>query len=135
MKHQLADGVDALRPFVPAKDFEVSKRFYADLGFEVIPLGDKLAAVRVGTFGFLLQDYFVQEWAGNFMMHLLARNLDEWWGYISALDLASRYGVRAPIAPKTEPWGLRVAYVFDPSGVLWHFAQEVVTAKDEPQRR
>jgi hypothetical protein len=24
---------------------------------------------------------------------------------------------------RSQPWGLVVAYVFDPSGVLWHFAE------------
>ena len=38
-------------------------------------------------------------------------------------DLAARFGVQAPKAPAMQPWGLRVAYVVDPSGVLWHFAQ------------
>ena len=122
--HPLADGLIALRPFVPAKNFQLSTQFYGDLGFEVTPLGDKLAAVSVGTFGFLLQDYFVQEWADNFMMHMLVNNLDQWWQRISTLDLAARYGVRAPTSPKLEPWGLRVAYVIDPAGVLWHFAEE-----------
>jgi uncharacterized glyoxalase superfamily protein PhnB len=125
MLKQLADGIVAMRPFLPAKDFEVSKRFYADLGFEISLLGDKLAHVGFGGFAFLLQDYFVKEWADNVMMHMLVNNLDEWWTSISALSLESRYDVRAPAPPKLEPWGLRVAYVFDPSGVLWHFAEEV----------
>ena len=82
----------------------------------------------MGNFAFLLQDYFVQVWADNFVMHMLVNNLDQWWEAISALDLASRYGVHAPRPPKLEPWGLRVAYVFDPAGVLWHFAEEAETA-------
>lgn len=122
--HQLAAGIVALRPFVPAKDFATSKQFYRDLGFEVAPLGDKLANVSIGSFAFLLQDYFVQDWADNFMMHLLVTNLDQWWQSIFRLDLESRYKVRAPRPPKLEPWGLRVAYVFDPAGVLWHVAEE-----------
>jgi hypothetical protein len=121
----LAEGIVALRPFVPAKDFQVSQRFYSDLGFQVVPLGDKLANVGIGAFGFLLQDYFVQDWAGNFMMHMLVSNLDLWWASISELRLDQRYNVRAPLPPKLEPWGLRVSYVFDPCGVLWHFAEEV----------
>jgi uncharacterized glyoxalase superfamily protein PhnB len=121
---RLAEGIVALRPFVPAKNFAVSKQFYADLGFEVTPLGDKLMHVSLGPFAFLLQDYFVQEWADNFMMHMLVNNLDQWWESIAALDLDSRYGVKGPTAPKLQPWGLRVAYVVDPSGVLWHFAEE-----------
>jgi len=121
---QLLKGVLALRPFVPSKDFQVSQRFYADLGFEVTPLGEGVAHVQVGDFAFLLQNYFVEAWAGNFMMHLLVANLDDWWTYISSLDLASRYDVRAPSEPAMQPWGLRVAYVVDPAGVLWHVAEE-----------
>jgi uncharacterized glyoxalase superfamily protein PhnB len=121
---ELGAGIVALRPFVPAKDFGTSKQFYSDLGFDVTPLGDKIAHVGIGTFGFLLQDYFNQEWADNFVMHILVTNLDDWWGTISKLSLESRYKVRAPRPPKLEPWGLRVAYIFDPAGVLWHFAEE-----------
>jgi hypothetical protein len=121
---QLADGIVSLRPFLPARDFQVSKRFYGDLGFELMPLGDKLVHVGLGTFAFLLQDCFVREWAENTVMHMMVNDLDPWWESIDALRLESRYSVRAPTPPKVEPWGLRVAYVFDPSGVLWHFAEE-----------
>jgi hypothetical protein len=120
----LADGIVSLRPFLPARDFQLSKRFYGDLGFELMPLGDKLVHVGLGTFAFLLQDSFVREWAENFMMHMMVDNLDQWWANIDALGLDQRYDVKAPRPPKLEPWGLRVAYVFDPSGVLRHFAEE-----------
>jgi hypothetical protein len=119
----LAGTVEALRPFVPAKDFALSQRFYSDLGFTVTPLGPDLAKVRLGDHSFLLQNYFVEEWAGNFMMHLLVKDLDAWWRHIASLDLAARYGVSAPSAPKREPWGLTVVYVVDPAGVLWHVAE------------
>jgi uncharacterized glyoxalase superfamily protein PhnB len=122
---QLADGIVGLNPFLPAGDFQLSKQFYADPGFKLRPLGDKLAHVSFGAVSFLLSDYFVQEWAGNMMMHMLVNNLDQWWTSISVLSLESWYAVRAPTPPKLEPWGLRVAYVFDPSGILWHFAEEV----------
>ena len=118
----LAASVRALRPFVPAKDFATSKRFYTDLGFRLDPLGDDLAEMHLGAHSFLLQNYFVDAWAANFMMHVLVTNLDDWWTHITSLDLPSRYGVESPRAPKLEPWGLNTAYVFDPSGVLWHFA-------------
>ena len=42
---------------------------------------------------------------------------------IECLDLAAKYGVRKPTAPALQPWGLTISYVVDPSGVLWHFAQ------------
>ncbi|HZP76973.1 MAG TPA: glyoxalase, partial [Pseudolabrys sp.] len=112
----LGNSVIALRPFVPAKNFPVSKRFYADLGFRAEPLGASLVEMHLGSYSFLLQDYFVQAWAENFMLHMLVSDLDRWWPHIAALDLAARYGVQPPRAPKRESWGLDVAYVFDPAG-------------------
>jgi hypothetical protein len=119
---RLAASVRAMRPFVPAKDFALSRRFYGDLGFAVDDLGDKLAELRLGPHSFLLQDYYVEQWAENFMMHMLVEDLATWWGHVKALDLAGRYGVPPPQEPKRESWGLDVAYVIDPSGVLWHMA-------------
>jgi hypothetical protein len=40
-----------------------------------------------------------------------------------SLDLVKTFGVPSPRPPTLQPWGLRIAYVVDPSGVLWHFAQ------------
>jgi hypothetical protein len=121
--------VIALRPFVPAKDFPTSLRFYTDLGFHAVTLGDGLASMNLGPFGFVLQAYDVPGFAENFMMHLLVRDVDAWWQRIAALDLAGRYGVPAPRAPKLEPWDLVVAYVWDPTGVLWHIAEDPATAE------
>jgi hypothetical protein len=118
----LAGTVKALRPFVPAKDFALSKQFYADIGFRVEPLGDSIAAMHIGSHSFLLQDYYVEVWANNFVMHMFVDDLDGWWEHLTALNLASRYGVKSPRAPKLESWGLTVAYMFDPAGVLWHIA-------------
>jgi hypothetical protein len=119
--------VVALRPFVPASDFAVSKSFYTDLGFTACPLGPSLASMELGPFAFLLQEFEAKGFAGNFMMHMLVNDLDAWWDRIAGLDLAARYGVRPPSAPALQPWGLWVSYVVDPSGVLWHFAQKRVS--------
>src|SRR4051794_35905822 len=122
----------ALRPFVPAKDFETSRRFYEVLGFRAESLGDKVVEFHLGPYSFLLQDHYIEEWAGNFMMHVLVVDLDAWWKRIAALDLPARFGVPPPRPPKAESWGLTVAYVIDPSGVLWHFAQ-VLNAREAKQ--
>ena len=82
--------IESLRTFVPAKNFAVSKRFYADLGFTVRDIDAKLAEMRLGSHAFLLQDYYVADWADNFMMSLMVEALDGWWRHIAALDLASR---------------------------------------------
>jgi hypothetical protein len=119
----LAGSVQALMPFVPAKDFDISKRFYGDLGFAVRAIDANLAAVTIGQHGFLLQNYYVAQWADNFMFHLLVTDLGAWWKHISTLELPSRYAVPAPRAPKLESWGLNEVHVIDPAGVLWHFAE------------
>jgi len=126
----LAGTVKALRPFVPAKDFEISKQFYADLGFRVEPLGDSIAAMHLASHSFLLQDFYVEQWAENFVMHMLVDDLDAWWEHLTSLNVASRYGVKSPRAPKLESWGLNVAYMFDPAGVLWHIAALPVKTAD-----
>ena len=57
------------------------------------------------------------------MMHMMVDDLDAWWRHVTALDLQGKFGVDPPKAPEMQSWGLRVAYVYDPSGVLWHIAQ------------
>ncbi|MBV8437876.1 MAG: hypothetical protein JOY95_10225 [Silvibacterium sp.] len=57
------------------------------------------------------------------MMQLMVDDLDGWWSHISALDLTGTFGVASPRPPAMQPWGLRVAYVVHPSGVLWHVAE------------
>lgn len=121
---ELLHDIIALRPFVPALDLERSAKFYEALGFEVYSLGDAMAHVSAGRFAFLLQAYEQKAFAEQFVMHMLVQDVDAWWGRIAALDLAGKFGVPPPQPPRLEPWGLRVAYVFDPSGVLWHVAED-----------
>ena len=118
----IPDGAEAARPFLPAKDFDTSRAFYEALGYEKLLDGD-VAIFRVGHSAFILQRYYQKEWADNFMMQLMVDDLDAWWSHIDALDLPAAFGVAPPKAPAMQPWGLRVAYVFDPSGVLWHIAE------------
>jgi uncharacterized glyoxalase superfamily protein PhnB len=118
----IPSGTELARPFLPAKDFDVSKKFYETLGFEKI-LDSEVAIFRLGSSQFILQNFYEEESAGNFMMQLMVDNLDAWWAHIERLDLAATFGVPPPRAPAMQPWGLRVTYVVDPSGVLWHIAE------------
>ncbi|MFO0915076.1 MAG: hypothetical protein U0795_19100 [Pirellulales bacterium] len=120
--NEAPSGTERIRPFVPAKDFELSRRFYEALGFEKV-LDSEVAIFNVGSGGMILQNYFQPDWAGNFMMQLMVDDLGAWWAHLQSLDLPGRFGVPAPKAPAVQPWGLRTAYVVDPSGVLWHVAQ------------
>jgi hypothetical protein len=116
------NGTESARAFIPAKDFDTSKAFYEALGFKKL-LDSDVAIFGVGASAFILQRYYQKEWAENCMMQIMVDNLDAWWGHIEALDLPKVFGVQPPKAPDLQPWGLRVGYVWDPSGVLWHVAQ------------
>jgi catechol 2,3-dioxygenase-like lactoylglutathione lyase family enzyme len=75
-----------IKAFVPARDFGLSKRFYQDLGFTLAWSDDNLAYFRHGNSSFLLQNFFNEEAARNFMMHLLVEDLDAWWHLIGRPD-------------------------------------------------
>lgn len=115
-------GSEELRAFLPTRDFAASKAFYETVGFEKLFDGD-VAIFKTGKGGFILQQLYDEGWASNCMMQLVVDDLDAWWAHVKALDLAKRFGVRPPRAPAVQPWGLRVAYIFDPAGVLWHIVE------------
>ena len=83
-----------IKAFVPARDFALSKQFYQDLGFELAWSGDDLAYLRHGDSAFLLQNFYNEEHAGNFMMHLLVADVDAWWQQVEARKIASKYGTK-----------------------------------------
>jgi catechol 2,3-dioxygenase-like lactoylglutathione lyase family enzyme len=111
-----------LKAFVPAKDFATSRRFYTDIGFAEKWHNDQVAEFEAGGFRFLLQNFYVKELAENFMMQLHVNDADVWWKRISGAKLKERYDFRTAKPPSLQPWGLRVLYISDPSGVLWHIA-------------
>ncbi len=118
----MPDGNEEVRPFVPAKDFDLSRAFYRALGFQEDHDKD-VAIFTAGKSTFILQRHYQKDWAENFMMHMMVDDLDAWWRHVEALDLPAQFGVSPPEAPAMQSWGLRVAFLHDPSGVLWHIAQ------------
>jgi catechol 2,3-dioxygenase-like lactoylglutathione lyase family enzyme len=115
-------GSERIRPFLPTRDFELSKRFYEAIGFEKVLDGD-VAIFNAGSGGFILQRPSDTGPTGNLMMQLMVDDVDAWWDRVESLQLPSRFGVPAPRAPALQPWRLRIAFVVDPAGVLWHVAQ------------
>jgi catechol 2,3-dioxygenase-like lactoylglutathione lyase family enzyme len=116
--------VTEIKAFVPAKDFELSKRFYQDLGFSMASDGGGVAYFHHGDASFLLQDFCVPALAENFMMHILVEDVDAWHRHALASGVAQKYGVKIT-AIETQPWRMRDFCLVDPSGVLWRIAQNV----------
>jgi catechol 2,3-dioxygenase-like lactoylglutathione lyase family enzyme len=118
----IPNGAEVARPFLPTRDFEQSRAFYEALGFKKLLDGD-VAIFGVGQTSFILQRRFDEQWAENCMMQLMVDDLDAWWIHLEKLDLPKAFGIKLLRPPAMQPWGLRVAYVADPSGVLWHIAE------------
>jgi len=113
-----------LKTFVPSRDFEQSKQFYLDLGFEMDWEGEKTVQFSVGDDKFLLQDYYVKEFAENFMMFLFVDDVDEWWDYIQKTGIKEKYQILLK-PPHNYPWGMREIHLVDPTGVFWHFGKNL----------
>ena len=113
-------NVIELNAFVPARDFTLSKQFYSDLGFKLLWSSDDVAQFQIGAHTFLLQKFHVEEHSANFMMALMVEDADAWWAHIQRIDLAGKYTPHTLKPPTMQPWGLRVLYLTDPTGVLWH---------------
>lgn len=114
--------VISIRPFIGAKDFERSRNFYRELGFQEVELSDQLSLFKKDQTGFYLQNAYVQDWIDNTMVFLEVDDIDLYWKELSALNLVNRYqGVKLTPIHDYE-WG-RECFLHDPSGVLWHFGQ------------
>ena len=112
----------SIRPFLGAENFEVSRNFYRDLGFEEKVLFHNMSLFRSGDFAFYLQDAYVKDWVDNTQVFMEVEDVDRFWNELQALQLPATYeGVRVtPI--RTYDWG-RECFVHDPSGILWHFGE------------
>lgn len=113
----------ALRPFIPSRDFERSKKFYEGLGFVSAFTDGNIALMSSGAVQFLLQNFFEEALASNLMVQIVVENVDQWWGEHRPDRLAEQFELAAPKPPEVQPWGMKVGFIRDPSGVLWHVAE------------
>ncbi|PHQ29846.1 VOC family protein [Leeuwenhoekiella nanhaiensis] len=112
-------NIKSIRPFLGAKDFNTSRAFYRDLGFEEVVLPPKMALFKKGNFGFYLQDAYVKDWVDNTMVFLEVELVQQHLDHIKSLQLPEKYaGVRVSELVHQE-WGSEF-FVHDPSGILWH---------------
>lgn len=117
-----------LKAFVPARNYGLSRAFYRELGFAENWANSEVCEMELDGCRFLLQNFYVAKLAANFMLSLQVADLDEWWEFIKRIDLQARYDLHLVRAPALQPWGLRVLYLSDPSGVLWHLTEQPKSA-------
>jgi uncharacterized glyoxalase superfamily protein PhnB len=57
------------------------------------------------------------------MMSLNVEDLDAWWTHIQQQQFTEKYPGIMCKPPAMQPWGMRVLFLSDPTGVLWHISQ------------
>jgi catechol 2,3-dioxygenase-like lactoylglutathione lyase family enzyme len=113
--------IKSIRAFIGAKDYETSKSFYRDLGFEEIVISEKMSLFTIKGLSFYLQDYCVKDWIDNSMMLLEVGDVEEYYSFLQRLELDKKYPNIKLVPLQQNEWGNECLLV-DPSGVLWHFA-------------
>lgn len=112
----------SIRPFIGSRDFEKSRNFYRDLGFEESEIDGNMSYFHSGTVGFYLQNYYAREWIENLVVFLEVDDVRRHREELTTLNIREKYaGVRISEIHH-QPWGSEY-FVHDPSGVLWHFGQ------------
>ena len=112
-----------LLPFIPSgKNYDASRRLFADLGFEELWENDGYAGFQNGGAEFILQRFDDEHFANNLMVRLNVDDVGLWWEAVSQRRLEQAYpGIRLS-APTDYPWGREVNLI-DLAGVCWHIGQ------------
>jgi uncharacterized glyoxalase superfamily protein PhnB len=112
--------IKSIRPFIGAKDYQISRKFYTDLGFEEIILSANMSYFKINEFGFYLQDAFVKDWIDNTMVFIELHDVNAFWEQLVASNITTSYPTSKIVPIRHNDWG-KECFVHDPSGVLWHF--------------
>ena len=119
MKH----NAKSIRAFIGAVNFEESRLFYKDLGFEESIISKDMSYFRVTPeLGFYLQDAYVKDWIDNTMIFLEVDNVNEYWNELQSLELSKKFTTVKLTPIKEYYWG-KECFLHDPSGILWHFGE------------
>lgn len=116
--------IQDFKPFVPSNDYAVSKAFYECIGFKINWDAGEVCEIDT-TFGyrFLLLPKNHNNYAHCLMLHFMVNSAKEWYDHFLDAGLSEKFGGTKVAAPELMPWGLLITHVWDPAGVLLHFAQ------------
>ncbi len=111
-----------LKIYVPAQNFEESKKFYTELGFELTEAWGETFDCRLGGAEFRLQNYYNKDWAENFMMRFGVADVRAWYDFAKPVIESGRYANVRIDKPETIDDTV-VMHIWDPCGVLLIFVQ------------
>lgn len=82
----------SVRTFIGAKDYNASRAFYIDLGFEEHIISKDMSYFKIfDAMGFYLQDYYARDWVNNSMLFLEVDDVERYWDEVQALGLTDKY--------------------------------------------
>lgn len=116
------NNIKSIRPFIGAKDFNLSREFYKEIGFEEIVIDSSMSLFQMGCFGFYLQRYYVKDWVDNTMLFLEVDDVESYYKHVLSLNLLTTF---KDVKLKTIvylDWG-KEFFLHDPSNILWHIGQ------------
>ena len=120
----------SVRTFIGARNFEESRQFYIDLGFEESVISSDMSYFQISdNIGFYLQDYYVEDWINNLMVFVEVDSVSRYWVDLQGLALNVKYPKVRLTPIKHYEWG-QECFLHDPSGVLWHFGQFYSTSSE-----
>jgi catechol 2,3-dioxygenase-like lactoylglutathione lyase family enzyme len=115
-------SINDFKVYMPAKDFEKSKRFYQALGFTMSEGWGGTADFELNGCSFRLQDYYVKDWAENFMIKIGVDDVEAWHQRARQIAGSGEFDdIR--VKPPEPIENFLVLHVIDPAGVLLVFVQ------------
>ncbi|MEM7772626.1 MAG: hypothetical protein AAF327_19215 [Cyanobacteria bacterium P01_A01_bin.37] len=118
--------VSDVKVFVPTLDFDTSLNFYTALGWSVNWHHESLAEIELANIRLYLQKFYAKEWAENFMIYVDVTDANSWYEHVKHILMKDNFPNAKVQPPKEESYGAIVTYVWDPCGVLIHFAQTTI---------
>lgn len=112
----------SIRPFIGAANYELSRNFYKDLGFQESILSERMSYFKTDGLGFYLQNAYVKDWVDNSMIFLEVDDVGRQFNELQALNLPAKYKNVRLTPVRDLDWG-RECFLHDPSGILWHFGE------------
>ena len=106
-----------IKAFIPSKDYENSKAFYSEIGFEPTYVTDDLTLFENGDCSIFVQRFYNESLAQNFMIQICVTDILK----VYELCSASAYKQKTSEIAH-ESWG-QVFYLWGPSGELLHITQ------------
>ncbi len=113
----------SIRPFIGAKNFDESRRFYTELGFRESIIDSSMSVFYVNdNLSFYLQNAYVKDWVDNTMLFLEVDDITSYFNGLSLLNLGTKFENVRLLPIREMAWGSE-CFLHDPAGILWHFGE------------